>query len=229
MIDFLGFITVKLVSVLFLVIPLRLALWVGRRMGDLAYFLNSKRRSIAYANLKSAFPEKNAQEIKKILKAHYKNLGMSIVELLKLPVMGKRYLERYIRVEGLDRIKEARDNGKGVILLGGHFGNWEISSLGISASGQRMYIFAREQKHVRLNNLLNRYREMAGSKVVAKGFSVRDIIKALRDNSVVAMLIDQDAGANGTFVNFLNRPASMAQGPVTLGLKTGAAVMPTFM
>ena len=229
MTDFLGFIVVKFVSVLFLVIPLRIALCIGRRMGDLAYFLNSRRRSIAYANLKSAFPEKNAHEIKKILKAHYKNLGMSVVELLKLPVMGKRYLERYIEVEGLDRIKEARDKGKGVILLGGHFGNWEISSLGISASGQRMYIFAREQKHVRLNNLLNSYREMTGSKVVAKGFSVREVIKALRDNNVVAMLSDQDAGANGTFVNFLNRPASMAQGPVTLGLKTGAAIMPTFM
>ena len=229
MIDFLGFIIVKLVGVLFLVIPLRPALWIGRRMGGLAYFLNSKRRSIAYANLKSAFPEKNAHEIKKILKAHYKNLGMSVIELLKLPVMGKRYLERHVGIEGLGRIKEARDKGKGVILLGGHFGNWEISSLGISASGQRMYIFAREQKHARLNNLLNRYREMAGSKVIAKGFSVREIIKALRDNSVVAMLIDQDAGANGTFVNFLNRPASMAQGPVTLGLRTGAAVIPTFM
>ena len=229
MTDFLGFIIVKFVSVLFLVIPLRLALWIGRRLGDLAYFLNSKRRSIAYANLKSAFPEKNTCEIKKILKAHYKNLGMSVVELLKLPVMGKRYLEKYIEIEGLDRIKEARDKGKGVILLGGHFGNWEISSLGISASGQRMYIFAREQKHVRLNNLLNSYREMTGSKVVAKGFSVREIIKALRDNNVVAMLIDQDAGAKGTFVNFLNRPASMAQGPVTLGFKTGAAVIPCFM
>lgn len=229
MTDFLGFIIVKFVSVLFLVIPLRLALWIGRRMGVLAYFLNSKRRSIGYTNLKSAFPGKNTHEIKKILKGHYKNLGMSVVELLKLPVMGKRYLERYVKVEGLDWIKEARDKGKGAILLTGHFGNWEISSVGVSASGQRMYIFAREQKHARLNNLLNSYREMAGSKVVTKGFSVREIIKALHDNSVVAMLIDQDAGANGTFVNFLNRPASTAQGPVTLSLKTGAAVIPCFM
>ncbi len=229
MTDFLGFIIVKFISVLFLAIPLRLALWIGRRMGVLAYFLNSKRRSIGYANLKSAFPEKNTHEIKKILKAHYKNLGMSVVELLKLPVTGKRYLEKYVRVEGLDRIKEARDKGKGVILLGGHFGNWEISSVGVSASGQRLYIFAREQKHARLNKLLNSYREMAGSKVVTKGFSVREVIKALRDNNVVAMLVDQDAGAGGTFVNFLNRPASTAQGPVTLGLKTGAVVVPTFM
>jgi len=77
--------------------------------------------------------------------------------------------------------------------------------------------------------MLNNYREMTGCKVITKGFSVRDIIKTLKDNGNVAMLADQDAGSSGIFINFLNRPASMAQGPVSFGLKTGAVILPSFI
>ncbi len=227
-IDFLGFITVKAFSAFLCCMPLAVALWIGRRGGDLAYLVNVKRRSIAYANLKAAFPEKDAVEIKGILRQHFRNLGMGIIELLNVPVMGKGYLGKYVPIENIERIRAARDKGKGVIILTAHFGNWEISSLATSARGYSMHVFAREQKYARLNNLLNRYREMTGCKVVAKGFSVRDVIKTLHDNGIVGMLADQDAGANGVFVEFLGRPASTAQGPVSFALRTGAIILPSF-
>ncbi|MFC1666783.1 ELM1/GtrOC1 family putative glycosyltransferase [Candidatus Omnitrophota bacterium] len=227
-IDFLGFIIVKIANAVFCCIPLGMALWIGRLGGGLALLVNSKRRSIAYANLKSAFPEKNTSEIKKILKSHFKSLGMSIVELLRLPVMGKRYLDRHVTVSGLEKIKKELDKGKGVILLSAHFGNWEVSSLAVNVRGHKMSVFVREQKYTRLNNLLNKYREMAGSKVITKGFSVREIVRTLNNNGIIAMLGDQDAGANGVFIDFLNRPASMAQGVASFALKTKASILPTF-
>lgn len=228
-IDFLGFIAVKLLSAIFGYLPLRSVLWTGRRIGDIALFFNVKRRSIAYANLKSAFPEKGCGEIKNILKAHYRNLGMSIVELLRLPVAGKRYLDNHVRINNFERIEEALKKQRGAILLTAHFGNWEISSLAASSRGQGISVFAREQKYKRLNELLNRYREMTGCKVITKGFSARDIIKTLRGNGIVGMLADQDAGSNGLFINFLNRPASVAQGPISFSLKTGAVILPSFI
>ena len=228
-IDFLGFIIVKLISVIFWLVPLCLALWVGRRLGDIAYHVNVKRRSIAYANLKSAFPEKKACEIKRILRLHYRNLGMSVVELLKLPVMGKKYLNTHVQFENFEGMENAHRKGKGVILLTAHFGNWEISSLAASARGHAISVFAREQKYARLNGLLNRSREMTGCKVITKGFSLRDIVRTLHDNGMVGMLADQDAGANGMFINFLHRPASTAQGPVSFALKTGALILPCFI
>jgi len=228
-IDFLGFIIVKILGFLLCLIPLGLALWIGRRGGDFVYLVNSKRRSIAYANLKSAFPEKRASEIKGILRSHFGNLGMSVMELLRLPLMAGRYLDSQVTVENADRIKAALDRGKGIILLAAHFGNWEVGSLAVSAKGYRMSVFAREQKYKRLNNLLNKSREMTGGKVISKGFSVREVIKTLHNNGIVAMIGDQDAGSNGVFVDFLNRPASTAQGPVVFGLKTGAAILPAFV
>jgi len=228
-IDFLGFIVAKLLIVLFFCIPLGVALWIGRRAGDLVYLVNSKRRAIGYANLKSAFPEKTQGQLRAILKSHFENLGMNVVELLKVPSMGKKYWDRHVRIENFDRIERALSENKGLIMVSAHFGNWEVSSLAVSFRGQRVSVFAREQKYPRLNNLLNKYREMTGCKVVTKGFSVRDIIKTLNNNGVVGMLVDQDAGPNGVFIDFLNRPASIASGIVNFGLKTGAVILPAFM
>jgi KDO2-lipid IV(A) lauroyltransferase len=228
-IDFWGFITVRALSILFCRLPLGTALWIGRHIGDLALFFNVKRRSIGYANLKSAFPGKGTREIKRILRSHYRNLGMSIAELLKLPVMGKRYLDTHVEFLDFDRVEKALERGKGVILLTGHFGNWEISSLTVNSRGRKISVFAREQKYTRLNSLLNRYREITGCKVIAKGFSIREIIRSLHSNGIVGMLADQDAGPNGIFVNFLNRPASTPPGPVSFGLKTGASILPCFI
>jgi len=228
-IDFLGFIIVKALSLILSCVPLGLALWIGRRAGDLVCFANSKRRAIAYANLKSAFPEKGAVEIKKILRAHYENLGMSVMELLKFSTMRKRYLDKYVEIKGVKNIDGAIKRGKGLIFLTAHFGNWEIASLAVSSRGYAMSVFAREQKYSRLNDILNKNREMTGCRVVMKGFSIRGIIKTLKDNGMIAMLGDQDAGANGVFVNFLNRPASFAPGAVVFALKTGAKTLPSFI
>jgi len=228
-IDFLGFIIVKSFSVFLWCIPLRPALWIGRRMGGVIYHSNLKRRMIAYANLKAAFPEKAQSELKRINKAHFENLGMNVVELLKLPFMAKDYLKRRVKLENADRIKSSLEKGKGAIILTAHFGNWEIASLAASLNGYTMSVFAREQKYERLNNLLNQFRQSTGCKVITKGFSVKDIIRTLNNNGIVAMLSDQDAGANGVFVNFFNRPASTAPGIVVFSLKTGADVLPSFI
>jgi len=227
-IDSLGFIVVKAFSMFLWYMPLRPALWLGRRIGDIVYHANLKRRMVAYANLKAAFPEKGLRELRRINKRHFENLGMSIIELLKLPVMHKGYLDRHVKLENIDRLKASLEKGKGTIILTAHFGNWEISSLAVSLNGYKMSVFAREQKYERLNNLLNEFRQSAGSKVITKGFSIKDIIRTLHSNGIVAMLSDQDAGANGVFVEFFGRPASTAQGAVAFSAKTGASILPSF-
>jgi len=184
---------------------------------------------IAYANLKAAFPEKSSKDLKRINRAHFENLGMNVIELLKLPFMAKDYLRRHVKLENVDSLKFSLEQGKGVIVLTAHFGNWEIASLVASLNGYTMSVFAREQKYEKLNNLLNQFRQSTGCKVITKGFSIKDIIRTLNNNGIVAMLSDQDAGANGVFVNFFNRPASTAQGIIAFGSKTGAKILPSFI
>lgn len=230
MIDYLGYILVRFLSFVFCLLPLRFGLFVGRRFGTLAFLLNKKRRRVAYANLKAAFcKEKTPTELKRIVKGVYQNLGQVLVEVLRFPAIDKRYVKKFITLKGLEKIKEARAKNKGVIILTAHFGNWELGGLVSGFLNLPISVLAREQGHTRLNELLNSYRQMAGSKVIKKGLSTRELIKALRANEVIAILTDQDAGKFGTFVNFFGRPTSTHSGAFAFAQKTGAEVLPAFI
>ncbi len=227
-IDLLGFLTLKFLGFVFLYIPLKIALFAGKIIGDTAYHLNPKRRAIAYANVKAAFRDKQPDEMRKIVRRHFRNLGINVIEIFRMPKMNKRYMDTKMTVKGIENLERVLNEKRGVIFLTAHFGNWELAPLLVSHKGYNLNVFAREQKHPRLNGILNRYRWMTGSRVVSKG-SVREIIKILRSGDLVAMLSDQDAGANGVFVDFFGRPASTAPGVVSFGINTGAAILPAFI
>lgn len=229
MIDYLGYITVKFCSFILCLLPVRLSLFIGRSLGSAMFMLN-KRRAKAYKNLKAAFSrEKSPAEIRRILKNVYQNLGQVLVETLRFPVVDRQYINKFIAIKGFEKIKAARSQGKGVLILTGHFGNWELSGLIGSILDLPLSVLAREQKHSRLNELLNSYREMAGAKVIKKGMSTRMLIRALRSNEIVGILMDQDAGKLGTFVDFFGRPTSTHSGAFIFAQKTGARMLPVFM
>jgi len=132
-------------------------------------------------------------------------------------------------VEGINYIKSALESNRGVILVTAHFGNWELLGLIGAMKGFPAKILAREQKPEQLNELLNKYRESKGSKVIKKGFETREIIRALKNHQPVGILADQDAGKKGIFVDFLKRPASTSPGPLAFSFKTESIVIPCFI
>lgn len=230
MIDSLGYILVRFLSLVFCAMPAEASLFVARRFGTLVYHINRKRRRIAYANLKAAFSEeKSPAEIKRIVKGVYQNLAQVFIELLRFPVTDDKYISKFISINGLDKVEAARRGGKGAIMLTAHFGNWEFLSLVGGRKGFPLTVLAREQKHTRLNELLNSYRALGGSKVIKKGLATRELIKALRANEIIGILGDQDAGKLGELVNFFGRPASTHAGAFVFAAKTGAPIITTFM
>jgi KDO2-lipid IV(A) lauroyltransferase len=230
MTDYLGYLLVRGLSLFFRLIPISIGLWIARRLGSLAYYLNKKRAGIAYMNLKAAFgPGLSPEAIKGIVKKVYQNLMQTLIELLTFPRITKKYIEHYVKVEGWQHVREAKEKGKGTIFLTAHFGNWELSSFASGIKEHPILVLARQQKHSRLDDLLNSYRQLSGCKVIKKGFAVKEIVKALHENEIVGMLVDQDAGRAGVFVDFFGRKTSFAHGPLSLALKTGANIHPTFI
>ncbi len=228
--DYIGYIAVKILSFIFCLLPLRFSLFVGRSLGGLAFMINKKRRSIAYTNLKAAYRgQKTPAQLKKLTMDVYKNLGCVLMEVLRFPVMNEKYFKKYVKINGFENLKGAVDKGKGGIGVTAHFGNWELMNLAGGFMGFPVSALAREQKHTKLNSLLNSYRQMTGVKVIAKGFSTRQLIKALNANEVVGILMDQDAGRLGIFVDFFGRPASTHSGAFIFAKRTGAAIVPVFM
>ncbi len=230
MIDYIAYIIVRSLNIVFSVVPISISLWLGRRIGSLAFFFNKKRRVIAYANLKAAFAkEKSPDELKKITKKVYQTLVQTFMEVLNLTKIDRKYYDEYIEIPHIERLQNAAKSGRGTILLTAHFGDWEMSSLVSSVIGFPIMVLAREQKMKRLNELLNRLRESNGCKVIRKGMQTKNILKGLRANNIVGILSDQDAGKNGMFVDFFGRPTSCHTGPFEIAKHTGSLILPNFI
>ncbi|MBI4335123.1 MAG: mitochondrial fission ELM1 family protein [Candidatus Omnitrophica bacterium] len=229
MTDYLGYILVKVFSVIFCLLPVRFGLFMGRHLGYVVYLINAKRRRVAYTNLKAAFSaQKDPGEIRAIVRGVYRHLGQVLIEMLRFPVIDRGYIDRFISVTGLERVEEARAANKGSVMLTGHFGNWELLSLLGGFLGFSPSLLAREQRHTRLNELLNTYRSLSGSRIIKKGLAARELIRALKSNSVIGMLGDQDAGKFGAFTEFFGRPASTHSGAFIFAHRTGARLLPAF-
>jgi KDO2-lipid IV(A) lauroyltransferase len=153
----------------------------------------------------------------------------TFMEVLNLTKINHKYVDRYVDILNLERIKNASKSGRGTILLTAHFGDWELLSLVSSVIGFPILVLVREQKMKRLNELLNRLRESNGCKVIRKGMQTKNILKALRGNNIVGILSDQDAGKNGMFVEFFGRPTSCHTGPFEIAKHTGSLILPNFI
>ncbi|MDP3730123.1 MAG: ELM1/GtrOC1 family putative glycosyltransferase [Candidatus Omnitrophota bacterium] len=230
MIDYIASILVRGLNIIFHFVPIKADLCMGRSIGRCAFAFNKKRRLIAYANLKAAFAkEKSPEELRAITRDVYVNLVQTFSEIASLTKVNKLYVDRYVEVVNMERIENAAKSGRGTMLLTAHFGDWELSSLVSAMKGFPITVLAREQKMKRLNELLNRLRESKGCKVVRKGMSTKNILKELYRKNMVGILSDQDAGRNGTFVNFFGRPTSAHIGPFEIARHTDSIILPNFI
>lgn len=230
MADYILYLIARLSSAVLSFMPIGTALAFGRFFGSIAYFVSYKRAMVAYSNMRAAFcGEKRPKEMRRIVKGLYGNFGETLVEVLRIPSVGKSYIDRYVAIENKYNFDKAYEKRRGVIFLTGHFGNWELSSIASAFQGLPLLVLAREQKMKRLNDALNKLRESKGCKVVKKGMATREIYEHLGKNGIVGILSDQDAGKKGTFVRFFDRPTSSHKGAFTLARKTGAVIIPTFM
>ncbi|HEY4485641.1 MAG TPA: HAD-IIIA family hydrolase, partial [Nitrospiria bacterium] len=137
-----------------------------------------------------------------------------------------------VRVEGRERLSEALLQNRGVILLGFHFGNWELMSLAHSAMGYSTHVIGRALDNPLLDRLVNRQRERFGSVIINSKdpSSLRQVLSALHRKQIVGFLIDQNVvGDRGVFVDFFGRLAYTHKVVALIAQKTGAPVVPMYM
>ena len=210
-------------------LPLEFALALGRNLGGLVSLFH-KRRRVAYANLKAAFPESTARQRKGWVREMFEQLGMTAVEITRFPILRKEDVDRYVAASAAHRdhyLKFRRDK-KSAILLTAHFGNWEFSQMAEALWGRPLAVLARRQKHKRLDRLLNSFRECHGSVSIGKGAGIRGLIRVLRRGEVVGVLGDQSGGREGVWVRFFGRLTTSPRGPMALALRFGVSILPVF-
>ena len=147
-----------------------------------------------------------------------------------MPRYTARNTEGWIRTEGLDHYLAAQAKGKGVLVLTGHLGAWELSSFYHSLMGHPMGLVIRRLDNRTLDEFVNDIRCLHGNRVLHKDDFARGLLTAMRDGDTVGILMDTNmTPPQGVFVNFFGLAACTASGLARVALKTGAAVLPGFM
>lgn len=215
-------------AALFRALPESLAYAIGEGLGRLACRLDRRHRTIAAENLAAAFPGRYSPvELELAVRDVFENLGRTAVDVARSNRLLGPSGPASVQVDGLERLLEARARGKGVLALTAHFGPWELMPLVASVRYEPIHVVARPLDNPRLDDLLTRWRERGGNRVIRKREAVQAILHVLRQGGTVGILIDQHISEReGVVVPFFGRPASTATAPALIALRSGAAVLP---
>lgn len=222
----------KLLGIFTRLLPWRLGVHFGGLLGMLAFYLLKRERQRSHEGLKVAFgTEKSERDLRIIARTNFCNLGKGLIEILNLHTLSKEQLETYISLEGEEYLKAATESGKGIILITGHIGNWELMAAVLSMRGYRLHVIAAPLYDPRIDELIIRLRADFKVETISRGSpsASRKILSVLRSKEILGLLIDQDTRVDGVFVNFFNKKAHTPAGAAQLALRSGAATMMCFV
>jgi KDO2-lipid IV(A) lauroyltransferase len=214
------------------VLPEGFALWMGRQLGRMVFYLDRRHRKVALENLYTAFgQEKTERELYAIAQRTFQNLGTMTVEFFRIPRMDVETFKERVKIEGLEKALRLLEMKKGALLLIGHFGNWELMGLMSKVIGNPIMVIAKPmKKNRRIDQFITEIRNAAGLEVVSNVKASRKVMRALSQNRVVGILIDQRAKrSEGIWADFFGKKAPTTPGLAVLAMKTGAPVLPVFM
>ncbi|MDR3457887.1 MAG: 4'-phosphopantetheinyl transferase superfamily protein [Verrucomicrobiae bacterium] len=200
--------------------------------GKLFYHLLPYRRKLVLENFRRVFGDVLPEaEVLRLVQAYYAHYLLFLIEFIRLPFMSAKKKRAFIRVENMESPLRAHEQGKGLILLTGHFGNWEVSTVaGITQFPQFKGLFhfvRRPLKPEWFNQLITRRFRRAGFGTLAKRGSLDEVLKLLAGGAAIVYVFDQFAiKKDGVVVDFFGHPASTFKSPALLALSTGAPVIP---
>lgn len=203
---------------------------IGAGLGRLVYYAMSRLRTTGRRNLALAMPELSDEECKRVLRRMYRNLGWQLAEFCRMRRYTARNTAGWVRYEGLEHFERAKAGGKGVLILTGHLGAWELSSFYHSLMGHPMGMVIRRLDNRWLDEFVNSIRCLHGNRVLHKDDFARGLLTAMHQGEAVGILMDTNmTPPQGVFVDFFGHRACTASGLVRVALKTGAAIVPGFL
>ena len=208
-------------------VPWEVACTAGERLAELGYRPFGIRRGIVERQVAAAFPGLQRAAVLDIARRAYRHLGRTTIESALLPSVGREKVLGLVEsLDGWEILEEAVSRGRGVILVTGHLGNWELGGAYIAARGIPVGAIVRRMSNPLFEKYLNDTRRALGTEVIHDADAVRRAPRALREGKMIAFLADQGVkGLASTFVPFFGRPAKTPRGPAVFALRMGLPVV----
>jgi Kdo2-lipid IVA lauroyltransferase/acyltransferase len=205
--------------------PINVNLSTARLAGDMLYLLDKRHRKIALENLRASFPEASEAELRRLARKSCQHLVMVGTEALCLP----RLMQFNLFLKNLD-ISQCVEQfhyiaaRNPVIMVTGHFGNWEMVGFSTAAMGFPTTSIARPLDNPYLNTHVLRLREKTGQKILFKEGMTEEALGELQRGRPLGLIADQDAGRRGFFVDFFGRKASAYKSIAYLALEQNVPI-----
>lgn len=215
----------RIAAALFMVMPHWLFYRLMRAAGIFAFDVLRLRRAVTLDNLRLALGgEYGEDELIRIARESYVNIGTTFAEIA-INARMKPHIREIVDLTAITPLREAFEQGRGVIMLTCHYGSWEYAGYAVAEAGMPLTAVGKTQSNPMVDRFLISQRERMDIGVVAKGAQVKELVKRLRRGEVIALVSDQDAGRRGIMVPFFGHPASTPSGAASLALKYNAPVV----
>ena len=202
-------------------------------LADATHWANAEPARNLRANLRSAFPQRSEREIGELSKDIFRNFARNLVDYGRFHMLTDEALDRLLpSFQHLHFLEESFAKGKGVILVTGHIGNWEMGALFFGRHGFKVNVVTIPEGSERIDSIRGAYRLRQNIRtIVVDGspFSALEIIAALRRGEIVAMLVDRWEGTGGIPAKFFGEDRRFPRGPFALSRATGAPILPAFI
>ena len=198
----------------------------GNAFGGFMYSVVGLRKKLVLQNLRNSFPEKSEIDIDTIALASYRNLFTAYFEILYLDKLSENDIRNAISFPDAWKIPSLLQRGKGLIILTGHYGNWELCALAVPVIVPEKYtVVVQKQRNPYVNDFMTDMRSRFGTKLIVMERALRESLRALFNNESVALIANQSGPESGIYAEFFGRPASTHQGPAVFQVRSGAPMI----
>jgi len=170
-------------------------------------------------------PEVPEWEVRRRSRTVFRNYARYMVDLVWLPETSVEERERIVRIDGWDHIPAALARGRGLLIVTGHLGNWDLPAAVLAGRGFPVNVIVETLEPPAWNERVQAIRERIGLRAIPMETGIRDLYAALRRNEVVAVVFDRPLREGGVPVRFFGEETRLPEGVARLALRTGAVVL----
>lgn len=217
-------------------LPDEIAWFIGRAIGRLTYLLDYRHRRVGAQNLRRVYPDLKPGQVRARLRRVYDHLGKVMVEMVRAPRIFGRVAggdanaktESHLELRNFEKVEQVCHNGRGVIFVTAHLGNWELTGAAMAILGLPLHSVARTMDNPLLDRYITKLREFRGQKILKKHGSIREALSLLKSGNRLGIIVDQNAPLDNVFVDFLGKKAAVTRGVASLAVKADSVVFPGF-
>ena len=218
------YVALRAVIALSRTVPAGVADRVGAAVGWAVARVGRPRWEVVMRQLRMAFPGADEGWRRRVARRSYAHFCAEVVGTFRLVGARRTEIRGRTRLNGEEVLQEAAREGRGVMLVSGHLGNWEVGAAGLVARGFPMDIVLARQRNVLFDRYLARSRQRLGIGLIPREEARHGVVASLKAGKLLGIMGDQDARRAGIFVDYFGRPASTARGPAVLSMRAGATV-----